>query len=236
MCLTVGHVLPGSCGVQSDPALTGAIVQQMEVLKKIYSRRDSTQKKIIAAEIAVTTAMDKMHQVEDKMLNYMSNISGAFQNLYQIKRAAELVAVDIPNSMAEVRRAIGAGHFEGTAIALIASEELQDMTTEMMSLYPFMAELVTSGTYSSEDIDENGNSVTKHHKVNLLNSYERYWICDRVTGTLERINSSLIILSWQIRTMRLRDLFIALDPLSWYKLLSMKGIVEAAIYEWDRNT
>ena len=235
MCLTVGHVLPGSCGVQSDPALTGAIVQQMEVLKKIYSRRDSTQKKIIAAEIAVTTAMDKMHQVEDKMLNYMANSSGAFQNLYQIKRAAELVAVDIPNSMAEVRRAIGAGHFEGTAIALIASEELQDMT-KMMSLYPFMAELVTSGTYSSEDIDENGNSVTKHHKVNLLNSYERYWICDRVTGTLERINSSLIILSWQIRTMRLRDLFIALDPLSWYKLLSMKGIVEAAIYEWDRNT
>lgn len=233
MCLTIGHATSGSCGVQTDPVLTGAIINQLEVLKKIYARRDSTQKKIIAAEAAVTVAMTRMHEVENKVLEYMSNVSGAFQNLYQIKRAGELVAIEIPHNMAEVRRAIGEGHFEGTAMGIFAGKELGDITTQMMSLYPFMAELVTSGTYSSKDIDENGNIVTKHNKVNLLNSYERYYICNTVVSSLEDINRSLMYLSWEIRTMRWRDIFYALDPEGWFKVLDMKNTVDYAVREWD---
>ena len=233
MCLTIGHAASGSCGVQTDPVSTGAIINQLEVLKKIYARRDSTQKKIIAAEAAVTVAMTKMHEVENKVLEYMSNVSGAFQNLYQIKRAGELVAIEIPHNMAEVRRAIGEGHFEGTAMGIFAGKELGEITTQMMSLYPFMAELVTSGTYSSKDIDENGNIVTKHNKVNLLNSYERYYICNTVVSSLEDINRSLMYLSWEIRTMRWRDIFYALDPEGWFKVLDMKNTVDYAVREWD---
>lgn len=233
MCLTIGHATSGSCGVQTDPVLTGAIINQLEVLKKIYARRDSTQKKIIAAEAAVTVAMTKMHEVENKVLEYMSNVSDAFQNLYQIKRAGELVAIEIPHNMAEVRRAIGEGHFEGTAMGIFAGKELGEITTQMMSLYPFMAELVTSGTYSSKDIDENGNIVTKHNKVNLLNSYERYYICNTVVSSLEDINRSLMYLSWEIRTMRWRDIFYALDPEGWFKVLDMKNTVDYAVREWD---
>lgn len=53
---------------QTDPMLTGAVVAQSEMLKKIFKDREKTQKKIIAAETAVTVAMDRMHKVEDKML------------------------------------------------------------------------------------------------------------------------------------------------------------------------
>ena len=71
--------------IQVDPALTGAITAQMAALKQIYSKREKTQNKIIAAEGAVTVALDRMHKVEDKVLGYMANVQGAFQNLYQIK-------------------------------------------------------------------------------------------------------------------------------------------------------
>ena len=81
---------------QTDPTLTGAVVAQTEILKKIFKDREETQNKIIAAEAAVSVAMDRMHAVENKMLDYLSNAQGAMQNLYQIKRAAQLVGVEIP--------------------------------------------------------------------------------------------------------------------------------------------
>ena len=133
---------------QTDPTLTGAVIAQSGMLKKIFKDREKTQKKIIAAETAVTVAMDRMHKVEDKMLEYLSNAQGAMQNLYQIKRAAELTTVEIPRNMNLLRQSLP-GHLKGTAIALLVSDELTDAATQMASLYPFMKQLVTSGTYNA---------------------------------------------------------------------------------------
>ena len=141
-------------GVQVDPALTSAITLQMNTLKNIYSKREKTQKQIIEAEAAVTLALDRMHKVESKMLDYMSNVQGAFQNLYQIK---------------------------------------------------------------------------------LLNSAERYYICNTVVDKLENINTSLYLLSWEIQTMRWRDLFFKLDPEGWAAVMSGKNIVESIVSDWNYN-
>ena len=118
---------------QTDPTLTGAVVAQSEMLKKIFKDREKTQKKIIAAEMAVTVAMDRMHKVEDKMLEYLSNAQGAMQNLYQIKRAAELTTVEIPRNMSLLRQSLP-GHLKGTAIARLVSDELTDAATQIASL------------------------------------------------------------------------------------------------------
>ena len=83
---------------QTDPTLTAAVILQTEELKSIQKKRKSTQEKIIAAETAVTLALDRVHNVENRMLEYLSNAQGAMQNLYQIKRAAELVATEIPRN------------------------------------------------------------------------------------------------------------------------------------------
>lgn len=91
---------------QTDPTLTGAVVAQTEILKKIFKDREETQNKIIAAEAAVSVAMDRMHAVENKMLDYLSNAQGAMQNLYQIKRAAQLVGVEIPRNMSLVSKSV----------------------------------------------------------------------------------------------------------------------------------
>ena len=107
--------------MQTDPTLTAAVATQTEILKKIFKTRDKTQKEIIATEVAVTAAMERMHQLEKKMLEYLQNAQGAMQNIYQIKRAAELVAVEIPNNMSLLRKSLP-GHLKGTAIALMVSE------------------------------------------------------------------------------------------------------------------
>jgi hypothetical protein len=221
--------------VQVDPALAGAITLQMNTLRNIYSKREKTQNKIIAAEAAVTVALDQMHKVEDKVLGYMSNVQGAFKNLYQIKRAGELVVKEIPANMNNVRRAIKVGGFQGTFLATTVGTELSSMTMDMMSLYPFLEQLVTTGIYNTTDYDSQGNIVNKKNKVNLLNSAERYYICNTVVDKLESINTSLYLLAWEIQTMRWRDLFFKLDPEGWAAIMTGKNIVEGVISDWNYN-
>ena len=217
---------------QTDPTLTGAVVAQTEILKKIFKDREKTQNKIIAAEAAVSVAMDRMHAVENKMLDYLSNAQGAMQNLYQIKRAAQLVGVEIPRNMSLVSKSVP-GHLKGTAIALLVSDELTDAATQMASLYPFMKQLVTNGSYNVDGYDDNGNPKTEKHKVNLLNSAERYYVANEVVTKLENINTDLWLLAWQIRTMSWQDLWYGLDPEGWAAVMSGKAIVESLIYEWN---
>ena len=217
---------------QTDPALVGAVGVQTAMLKDIFSDREKTQQKIIAAEAAVTVAMDRMHQVENKMIDYLSNAQGAMQNLYQIKRAAELVTTEIPQNMNLVRKSVP-GHLKGTAIALLVSDELTDAATQMASLFPFMKQLVTSGTYNVDGYDSQGNPTTEKHKVNLLNSAERYYVANEVVSKLETINTDLWLLAWQIRTLSWQDLWYGLDPEGWAAVMSGKAIVESLIYEWE---
>lgn len=56
---------------QTDPALTSAVLGQTAALKKIHKDRKKTQEKIIAAEVAVTASLERIHHVEDKMLDYL---------------------------------------------------------------------------------------------------------------------------------------------------------------------
>ena len=230
--ITLIGVSLGTYAQQTDPVLAGAVAAQSAMLQQLFSKREKTQKKIIAAEAAVTVAMDRMHKVEDQMLDYLSNAQGAMQNLYQIKRAAELVTTEIPQNMNLVKKSLP-GHLKGTAIAMLVSDEVTDAATQMASLYPFMKQLVTSGSYNVSDYDEKGNPVNKKHKVNLLNSAERYYVANEVVSKLESINTDLWLLAWQIRTMSWNDLWYGLDPDGWASVMSGKAIVEGLIYEWQ---
>ena len=89
VALSLGTFMPVHAQ-QSDPALTAAVIAQTVELKNIHKQRKKTQEKIIAAETAVTLALDRVHGVENKLLEYLSNAQGAMQNLYQIKRALGL--------------------------------------------------------------------------------------------------------------------------------------------------
>lgn len=215
---------------QTDPTLTAAVMAQTAELKSIHKKRKKTQEQIIAAETAVTVALDRVHRVEDKMLEYLSNAQGAVQNLYQIKRAGELVTVEIPRNCSLLTKSVGK-HLKGTVIASMVSDELTDAATQMAALYPFMKQLVTSGSY---DVTNQEGSKEKH-KVNLLSSAERYYIANEVVTRLEAINTDLFILAWQVRTLSWNDLWFSLDPEGWANVMSGKNIINGIVSEWNQG-
>lgn len=215
---------------QTDPALTAAVLAQTAELKNLHEKRRKTQEKIIAAETAVTLALDRVHSVEDKMLEYLSNAQGAMQNLYQIKRAGELMLTEIPQNCSLLAKSV-AGNIKGTAIAAIVSDELADAATQMAAIYPFMKQLVTSGTYNVTGAD----GTNEKHKVNLLSSAERYYIANEVVTRLETINTDLFILAWQVRTLSWNDLWFSLDPEGWASVMSGKNIIGGIVAEWNRG-
>ena len=209
---------------QTDPTLTAAVIAQTAELKSIHKKRKTTQERIIAAEAAVTIALDRVHSVENKMLEYLSNAQGAMQNLYQIKRAGELVLTEIPKNCDLLRKSVP-GHLKGTAIALLVSDELTDAATQMAALYPFMKQLVTSGSYNVTDSDGN----KQKHKVNLLNSAERYYIANEVVTRLETINTDPGC--WHGRCARSHGTtFGFLDPDGWASVMSGKAIAENLVW------
>ncbi len=231
LCLTLGFLsAPELSAQQTDPTLTAAVVAQTSALKDIHKKRRNLQQKIIAAEAAVTLALDRVHKVEDKMLEYLSNAQGAMQNLYQIKRAGELVLTEIPQNCKLLTKSVG-GNLKGTAIAAIVSDELTDAAAQMAALYPFMKQLVTSGSYDVTGAD----GSTDKHKVNLLNSAERYYIANEVVTRLEAINTDLFILAWQVRTLSWNDLWFRLDPEGWANVMSGKNIIEGIVAEWNQG-
>lgn len=228
LCLAGGRI--PALAQQMDPALTATVIAQTTELKNIHKKRKKTQEKIIAAEAAVTVALDRVHSVEDKMLNYLSNAQGAMQNLYQIKRAGELVAKEIPQNCSLLLKSVG-GNLKGTVIAAMVSDELTDAATQMTALFPFMKQLVTSGKYDVTGDD----GKNEKHKVNLLNASERYYIANEVVSRLEAINTDLFILAWQVRTLSWNDLWFSLDPEGWANVMSGKNIIGGIVAEWNQG-
>lgn len=227
--LSLGVAIPNHAQ-QTDPTLTAAVLAQTAELKSIHKQRKKTQEKIIAAETAVTVALDRVHSVEDKLLEYLSNAQGAVQNLYQIKRAGELVLTEIPRNCDLLTKSVGR-NLKGTAIAAIVSDELTDAATQMAALYPFMKQLVTSGSYEVTG----GDGKKEKHKVNLLSSAERYYIANEVVTRLEAINTDLFILAWQVRTLSWNDLWFSLDPEGWANAMSGKNIITGIVNDWNRG-
>ena len=204
--LAGGNAVP-AFSQQIDPALTGAVTAQTLELKSLHDKRRKTQEKIIAAEAAVTVALDRVHSVEDK-----------------------LVTTEIPQNCSLLLKSMGS-NLKGTAIAAIVSDELTDAATQMAALYPFMKQLVTSGSYDVAGAD----GKNEKHKVNLLDSSERYYIANEVVTRLETINTDLFILAWQVRTLSWNDLWFSLDPEGWANVMSGKNIIGGIVADWKRG-
>ena len=217
-----------SMGQQTDPTLTAAIIAQTEELKSAYKKRNKTQTDLAVAQATVTTAMGAVHEVEKKTLEYMSNASSAMQNIYQLKRAAELVGEKIPSQMKQMVSSVPS-HLEGTFITTITTRTCEDVIAEMSSLYGFMSQLVTGTKYSFKD---NESSADSKQNVNLLSAAERYYIANEVVRKLEKLYNKLWATTFQIKTMGWEDGVKYIDYESWSNVNQNKKNAEDLINQW----
>lgn len=216
---------------QEDPILTGAVVAQTLVLQEAYDKRNEKQNMLIATQGAVTIAMDRIHNVESKVLEYMSNASAAMDNLYQLKTIAEYVGEKIPTQVMKLGKAVP-DNLQGTAVSALTSRAIMDVTTEMTSLYGFVAQLVTSTKFTLGKGNENAESDKKN--VNLLSAAERYYIASEVEGRVKKIYRKLWLLTWQIENFGWEDLLHRLDPKLWGQVNHGKAISQRLIKQWNR--
>lgn len=225
VCLIAANLSQMSANAQQvDPALTAAIGIQTEMLHKDQEKRQGIQKKIIAAEAAVTIALNNIHSVENKVLKYLQEASNAMSNLYQIKEAYTLTFKDIPEACKELANAVP-DNVKGTAISSVVSTRITKAGTEIVSLYSFIEPLVKSGTYGS---GSNGDAK----RVNLLNSAERYYILETVVSKLKNILWDIRIFTYQVKTFNWVDLWRGLDSSSFYKMLAAKTHAESLKRKW----
>lgn len=208
--------------MQTDVALTAAVTAQTAALNDVYNKRNKMQKAILTAQSAATVTLEQIHQIEKKTLNYLMEAQSIMTNLHQVKRCAELMGVEIPKNISFLRESVS-GNFKGTAIASLVTTRITSTYTEAASLYTYIEQLVTSSS-----------SGKKKHKVNLLNSAERYKIANDILTKLEKINTNLWLLSWQIRTFSWYDLWRGLDYESWARIVQSKAIADAIIQDWKR--
>lgn len=228
--LIIAFLVPGKVQAQQiDPTLTAAVVAQTATLNNIHKKRKKYQEEILAAQSLITATMDRVHSVENKMLTYLSNATDAVANLHQLKRAGELIGIHIPANIKKLSNAIGS-NIQGTVLATVVSDKIKDIYVEMATLAPFMYQLVSSGSYNVTGKDGNKES----HKINLLNASERYYVANQVVSRLDRINTNLIILTWQVKVCSWRDLWFKLDPKGWATIMSGKITAKVLINDWKK--
>lgn len=209
------------CQAGVDPLTSGAVVSQTMILKDTYIKRAEHQRSIRDIEATISVGMATIHDVENKMVEYLTNISGAVQNLHQIVQAGELV-VEIPKNAEALFQAVKS-HPRNALFASFITRHISNLTAEATSLYPFMQQLVTTGTYNSGD---------EKKKVNVLNSYERYMIANMVVSRLSRINRSLVYLRWQVEYFSWNTFFFGLDFQTYCTYYNTKAVAQSVMYKW----
>lgn len=225
MTLSVGFT--SQAGIQLDPTLLAAIIAQTEMLKSEYDKRSEHHSKIEVAQAAITVAMDEVHKVEEKVLEYMSNASAVMQNLHQLKEITELVVSDIPDNLASLSKDIP-DNIKGTAITLFVNNTIKDTKADIVALEDVVMRLVTS-SYSFKNSGDSNN-------VNLLSAAERFSILQDVLRRLRNINRRIYLTDFYIKSFGWRELWRGLDRESWCNVMYGKVIANRLISQWNSIT
>lgn len=221
-------LLPGKVSgavVQTDPVLTAAIIAQAEMLKEQYEARSKHHSTIETCQAAITVSLDYIHNVEEKMLEYMANASGVLQNMYQLEQITELAAIDIPNNLIELGKSVP-DNIKGTAITLFVNKTITDTQMDVVALSEVITRLVTSH-YSFKDSKDDKN-------INLLSAAERYSILQSVHYRLNRINRRLIVTSYCLKTFGWMQLWRGLDREGWCNVMYGKMLTKDLVKRWGQ--
>ncbi|MCM1337683.1 MAG: hypothetical protein NC187_00545 [Candidatus Amulumruptor caecigallinarius] len=211
----------GNCAI--DPVLTAGVEFHTVQIRDTYKERKSLQEKIIEMDAAITFELDRVHKVENDILDYMSNASAAIDNMYQLKQITDLVP-EIYQEYQRVQDAIKRNP-KGVVFAGLASKQWTKIYQELMQSTALITELVQTGKTNADN----------KKKVNLLSAAERYEITNTIYSNLRNIKYSLWILAYQIRYWTWMDVWMNLDYRSWAGIIGMKANADYAIRMWNKT-
>lgn len=214
--------------VYVDPAMTAAVATASNAIKDVHEEQNKKLTAIETANILITAQLQKLHSLEDSVFKYLQNAQMFVHNLYDVKRIMELTAIDIPNQIGKCINAIP-GNVEGTVVTAVVNKYATNAVLQMTDLIAFLETLVGTGGY----VDGIG-SDRKLQKVNLLNSYQRYFIVQKILTTLEGIHYNFRLVETQIRFYRWRDLWRHLDSESWAYYIGAQYIAQDIIATMNR--
>lgn len=215
-----------AAGITLDPALTAAIIAQTDLLKSEYKKRSQNHNKIEVAQAAITVAMDNVHKVEETIIQYLGNASGALQNLYQLKQIAELVVTDIPKNLTTLASDIPS-NLKGTGITFYVNNTIAETSADIVALSDIVHKLVTS-KYSLDNVDKNSPNI------NLLSAAERYSILNDVLQRLRNINRRIYLSDFFIKYFSWRELWMGIDRESWCNAVYGQFIAKQLINNWKK--
>ncbi len=164
---------------QTDPALTSAVLGQTAALKKIHKDRKKTQEKIIAAEVAVTASLERIHHVEDKMLDYLSNAQGAMQNLIhkdRKKTQEKIIAAEVAVTASLER----IHHVEDKML-----DYLSNAQGAMQNLY----QIKRAGELVAKEIPQNCSLLLKSVGGNLKGTVIAAMVSDELTDAATQMTA-----------------------------------------------
>ncbi|GHT53683.1 hypothetical protein FACS189451_03960 [Bacteroidia bacterium] len=198
---------------QIDPALTAAVVVTGEAEKNALDKISSEQNKIAALQATINVNLSTIRSYEEKVYNYLHNVSGAIANAVEIKQALELTE-EIVKACGSLQKA-AAENPQGIVFVAIASKQVTKSTQDMIGVYSFLSSLVLS-------------------KETLLNANERNHITWTVLYKLRQIKADLYLLEYTLKNYTLADLPRVLFPESWYMYNDGKRIAQKIVNDFSK--
>lgn len=196
-----------------DPVLSGTVAAGDAAKKKSLDAIKDKQNKISALQTTIAANTTKIREYEKNMYDYLSNVSAAIKNAYEIKEAAALTAEIVQCCDACLDAA--KENPEGIAVVALVNKQITKVSTDMASIYAYITTLALD-------------------KKTLLNAAERNRITWTVLYELRRLKSDILLLCFQIRNYNIADVPQLMFPMEYFYIVDGKKIAQDIIRDFSR--
>lgn len=196
-----------------DPVLSGTVAAGDAAKKKSLDGIKDKQNKIAALQTTIAANTAQIRKYEKDMYNYLSNVSAAIKNAYEIKEAASLTA--------EIVKCCGAcleaakKNPQGIAVVALVNKQIAKVSADMASIYAYITTLALD-------------------KKTLLNAAERNRITWTVLYELRKLKNSILLLCFQIENYTIADVPQLMFPTEYFYIVDGKRIAQEIIRDFSK--
>lgn len=198
---------------QIDPALSATVATGDMIKADALNDISKNQNKIASWQAIIAAHTETIRKYEKDIHDYLTNVSGAVKNLFEIKEAAEITTeiIKISNNLLKSAK----DNPQGLAVVAIVQKHVTKTYQDMIGTYTYIS------------------SLTLNDKV-LLNAAERNKITWTVLYELKRMRSNLLLLKFQIENYTLADLPQILFPMEYFYFVDGKRIAQEIIRDFSK--